>query len=191
MEYRDLDPSKKPQMLKKAKEICQKFLNSQSSLELNCSQKEISKVEEAIERNYVNLSTFDILFKEVEKNLKDSLLRFYSSEEYQNFQTKELKQRSNFNRRDSEGEVILSPVGIRESSFKKSTSFDSSYFKRFSLSNVVNKVKDAYQKGSKSNSSPELFTDRDGEIKISLLSSNQEDGFIEEKTNTNLRVKQF
>lgn len=188
IEYREIDPSKKLLLLKTAKEIFKKFLKTDSFYELNCSQKQKEKVEKSIEMNDLDLNTFDFLFKEVEKNLKDPLIRFYESDEYHNYRTKDIK-RSNSVVKETSKDVIFSPELLSDFFPRKSSSFDNGLnMRRVSWNGMLQKFRDAYQKGLNAYGSPDLspltqkdLSDSSPSLKDEMSKTNQQKGENEEE----------
>lgn len=158
LEFKELFHSKSLNLKKKALEIYNLFLKPDEALyELNCSKKEIAKVKRIIDQSEVDLTIFDPIFKEVEKNLGDSLIRFLSSEDYYNYQKIQKPIRSNsIVKGSSKPEVVFSPELVEDFTHKKCFSVDEGISKRISWKNMLQKLKDVYISGQNITSSPEL-----------------------------------
>lgn len=158
-----------------AKEIFKKFLEEDSLYELNCNKKEVVKIQEILENNDQDQSTFDTLFKQIEGNLKDSLVRFLSSEEYHVHQAKILKKRSYSNCSlkilPLFHEVLLSPETIEDFETPKSSSIDETSNTKVSWRNMLKKFKDVYQYNLSGPSSPELSSIEEPKLRNVRLGS--------------------
>lgn len=142
IEFKDLS-SQSTKKLKRALDIYKQFLQpNKAKDELNCSMKEVQKVEKELEYKEFESTIFDAIFKEIEKNLKDSLLRFFSSEEYQNYQK---KQRSNkaksVVKSTSIQDLVFSPELVAEFKTKKSFSIDEGVSRSNCWNWMLNKLK--------------------------------------------------
>lgn len=171
MEYKDLEFSKRSERNRKANYILTTFLQSNSQQELNCNKKEIQKVQEAIENLELDDKLFDSISKEVEENLKDTLLRFFSSEEFINYQKKNDNRRSNSMNGSLQKDEGKDPIEfLRQTSLVRSNSLDS---KTFSWKNLQEKFKISPKRTS--------FLDQTDKIslndeRMSLLSESEENG---------------
>lgn len=90
IEFREMNPTK---LSKKANSIYNTFLKPQSTYELNCQQEKSEKVQEQIENNHISNTMFDSIYKEVESNLKGTLLNFLMSQEYKDYLDKKSQTR--------------------------------------------------------------------------------------------------
>lgn len=75
-------------LIKRAKKISRSYINDNSDLELNINTKTKQEVLDMIKINNFSVNMFDKAQKEVVNMISDTLLRFYSSEEFNNFISK-------------------------------------------------------------------------------------------------------
>lgn len=144
LNYKELNRTEELVLFQESQKILKLFIDTDSQYEINCNKKEMKKVQEMIENKDVDIHIFDTLFKEVEKNMKDTLIRFYSSEPYRNYKSKGLKRRSN--------SFIITSLKPRDftSELHKCSSFDiGSVPKKVPFRGVLSKLKQIYKDGFK------------------------------------------